>query len=43
MSGKHAKDKDIESISGDLMDGRGPFEPLIPAEPKPEPPKEPSK
>lgn len=31
---KHEKKDEFESMSGDLMDGRGPFEPVIPAEPK---------
>ena len=34
---KHGKDDDLSSKSGDLMDGRGPFEPVTPAGPKPNP------
>jgi hypothetical protein len=31
---KHEKQEDFPPISGDLMDGRGPFEPVIPAGPQ---------
>lgn len=34
---KHSKRDEFESKSGDLMDGRGPFEPFTPAQPKPNP------
>lgn len=37
MSAKHADRNDFESKSGDLMSGRGPFEPLIEPGPKPHP------